>query len=97
MAYNVLSTPVLVIDEVIKVKGRIATVEEIKSFLRLSFTMEIRKSVEICPPPPTSDRKGRCVDVGEDEVQELPRCTQHFTYPLSEFEERFRKFPKTVK
>lgn len=33
MAYNVLSTPVLVIDEAIKVKGRIATVEEIKSFL----------------------------------------------------------------
>lgn len=33
MAYNVLSTPVLVIDEAIKVKGRIATVDEIKSFL----------------------------------------------------------------
>jgi hypothetical protein len=33
MAYNVLSTPVLVIDEAIKVKARIATVEEIKSFL----------------------------------------------------------------
>lgn len=33
MAYNVLSTPVLVIDKAMKAKGRIATVEEIKSFL----------------------------------------------------------------
>lgn len=33
MEYNVLSTPVLVIDESIKVKGRVASVEEIKSFL----------------------------------------------------------------
>lgn len=33
MEYNVLSTPVLVIDESIKIKGRVATVEEIKSLL----------------------------------------------------------------
>jgi small redox-active disulfide protein 2 len=35
MEYNVLSTPVLVIDEGIKIKGRVASVEEIKSFLIL--------------------------------------------------------------
>lgn len=33
MKYNILSTPVLMIDEVIKVKWRIAQVEEIKEFL----------------------------------------------------------------
>ncbi len=33
MAYNVLTTPVLVIDEQIKVKGRVPTVEEIKNLL----------------------------------------------------------------
>ncbi|MBN8588747.1 MAG: TM0996/MTH895 family glutaredoxin-like protein [Rhodothermia bacterium] len=33
MEYNVLSTPVLVIDEIIKARGRVASVEEIKSFL----------------------------------------------------------------
>lgn len=33
MEYNVLSTPVLVIDESIKIKGRVASVEEIKSLI----------------------------------------------------------------
>lgn len=33
MKYNVLSTPVLVIDEEVKVKGRIAYLNEIKTFL----------------------------------------------------------------
>lgn len=33
MKYNVLSTPVLVIDEVIKIKGRVAEVSEIKALL----------------------------------------------------------------
>ncbi|MBN8685097.1 MAG: TM0996/MTH895 family glutaredoxin-like protein [Chitinophagales bacterium] len=33
MAYNVLSTPVLVIDEEIKIKGRVPTVEEIAQLL----------------------------------------------------------------
>ncbi len=33
MAYNVLATPDLVIDEQIKVKGRVPTVEEIKNLL----------------------------------------------------------------
>lgn len=33
MAYNVLSTPVLVIDEQIKIKGRVPTVEEIAQLL----------------------------------------------------------------
>jgi small redox-active disulfide protein 2 len=33
MAYNVLSTPVLIIDEEIKIKGRVATVQEIKDLL----------------------------------------------------------------
>lgn len=33
MTYNVLTTPVLMIDEVVKVKGRIAQIDEIKEFL----------------------------------------------------------------
>jgi hypothetical protein len=33
MRYNVLTTPVLMIDEVAKVKGRIADVKEIKELL----------------------------------------------------------------
>lgn len=34
MRYNILTTPVLMIDEVVKVKGRIAQVNEIKEFLK---------------------------------------------------------------
>lgn len=34
MQYNVLTTPVLMIDEVIKIKGRIAQVDEIKELLK---------------------------------------------------------------
>lgn len=34
MKYNVLMTPVLMIDEVIKVKGRVADVNEIKVLLQ---------------------------------------------------------------
>lgn len=34
MKYNVLTTPVLMIDEVAKVKGRIAQIDEIKEFLK---------------------------------------------------------------
>ncbi len=33
MKYNILTTPVLIIDEVIKVKGRVADVNEIKLML----------------------------------------------------------------
>jgi small redox-active disulfide protein 2 len=33
MKYNVLTTPVLMIDDVIKVKGRVADINEIKQFL----------------------------------------------------------------
>lgn len=33
MKYNVLTTPVLVIDEVIKIKGRASDVKEIKQLL----------------------------------------------------------------
>ena len=33
MKYNVLTTPVLMIDDAIKVKGRVANVNEIKQFL----------------------------------------------------------------
>ncbi len=33
MKYNVLTTPVLMIDEVIKVKGRVADISEIKTLL----------------------------------------------------------------
>ncbi len=34
MKYNVLTTPVLMIDEVVKVKGRVAELSEIKEFLK---------------------------------------------------------------
>lgn len=34
MQYNVLSTPVLVIDEAIKVKGRVPSKSEIEEFLK---------------------------------------------------------------
>lgn len=34
MEYNVLTTPVLMIDEVIKVKGRVADINEIKELLK---------------------------------------------------------------
>lgn len=34
MKYNVLTTPVLMIDDVMKVKGRIAQVDEIKELLK---------------------------------------------------------------
>ena len=33
MKYNVLTTPVLLIDDVIKVKGRVADINEIKQLL----------------------------------------------------------------
>lgn len=33
MKYNVLTTPVLMIDEMIKIKGRVAEVNEIKQLL----------------------------------------------------------------
>lgn len=33
MKYNILTTPVLIIDEVVKVKGRVADVKEIKELL----------------------------------------------------------------
>lgn len=33
MKYNVLTTPVLLVDEVVKVKGRVAEITEIKNFL----------------------------------------------------------------
>jgi small redox-active disulfide protein 2 len=33
MKYNVLTTPVLMIDEVIKVKGRVADINEIRQLL----------------------------------------------------------------
>jgi len=33
MKYNVLTTPVLMIDDVIKIKGRVADINEIKTLL----------------------------------------------------------------
>jgi len=33
LKYNVLTTPVLMIDDVVKVKGRVATINEIKQIL----------------------------------------------------------------
>jgi small redox-active disulfide protein 2 len=35
MKYNILTTPVLMIDEVMKVKGRVADVNEIKQLLNV--------------------------------------------------------------
>jgi len=34
MKYNVLTTPVLVVDEDIKIKGRVASVSEIVNYLK---------------------------------------------------------------
>lgn len=34
MKYNILTTPVLMIDDVVKIKGRIAQIDEIKEFLK---------------------------------------------------------------
>lgn len=34
MAYGVMKTPALVVDEVVKIMGKVATVEEIKAQLR---------------------------------------------------------------
>jgi len=34
MRYNVLTTPVVMIDDVVKVKGRIAQIDEIIAFLK---------------------------------------------------------------
>jgi small redox-active disulfide protein 2 len=34
MQYNVLTTPVLMIDGVVKIKGKIAQIEEIKALLK---------------------------------------------------------------
>ncbi|MEI8074157.1 MAG: thioredoxin family protein [Bacteroidota bacterium] len=34
MKYNILTTPVLMIDGVVKIKGRVAEVKEIKELLR---------------------------------------------------------------
>ena len=34
MKYNILTTPVLIIDDVIKVKGRVAQIDEIKELLK---------------------------------------------------------------
>lgn len=36
MKYNVLTTPVLIINDVIKVKGRVADIKEIKEFLSVT-------------------------------------------------------------
>lgn len=36
MQYDILSTPAVVIDEEVKIKGRVATIEEIKNLLQLA-------------------------------------------------------------
>ena len=41
MKYNVLTTPVLMIDDVVKVKGRIADVNEIKNLLKSSSSLNL--------------------------------------------------------
>ncbi len=40
MTYNVMSTPALVVDEVIKIKGRVPDVSEIKAMLRSCLTLK---------------------------------------------------------
>ncbi len=35
MQYNILSTPAVVVDEVVKIKGRVPTASEVKTILNL--------------------------------------------------------------
>ena len=48
MQYNVLSTPVLIIDDVVKIKGRIAQIDEIKEFLKNSNSISQENNSSCC-------------------------------------------------
>jgi small redox-active disulfide protein 2 len=48
MRYNVLTTPVLMIDDVVKVKGRIAQIDEIKELLKNSNSISEENNSSCC-------------------------------------------------
>lgn len=48
MKYNILTTPVLMIDDVIKVKGRIAQIHEIKELLKNSNSVSDGNITSCC-------------------------------------------------
>jgi small redox-active disulfide protein 2 len=48
MKYNVLTTPVLMIDDVMKVKGRIAQIDEIKELLKNSNSVSEDNNSSCC-------------------------------------------------
>jgi len=48
MKYNVLTTPVLMIDDVMKVKGRIAQIDEIKEFLKNTNSVSEENNSSCC-------------------------------------------------
>lgn len=48
MKYNVLTTPVLMIDDVMKVKGRIAQIEEIKELLKDTNSVSEENNSSCC-------------------------------------------------
>lgn len=48
MKYNVLTTPVLMIDDVMKVKGRIAQIDEIKELLKNTNAVSEENNSSCC-------------------------------------------------
>ena len=48
MRYNILTTPVLMIDDVVEVKGRIAQIEEIKALLTNSNSLSEENDSSCC-------------------------------------------------
>ena len=48
MKYNVLTTPVLMIDNVVKIKGRIAQIDEIKDLLKNMNSISENNSSSCC-------------------------------------------------
>lgn len=48
MKYNVLTTPVLMIDDVMKVKGRIAQIDEIKELLKTTNAVSEENDSSCC-------------------------------------------------
>ena len=48
MKYNVLTTPVLMIDNVVKIKGRIAQIDEIKDLLKNMNSISENNSSSSC-------------------------------------------------
>jgi small redox-active disulfide protein 2 len=48
MKYNILTTPVLMIDDVIKIKGRIAQIDEIAALLKNSNSISEENNSSCC-------------------------------------------------